>query len=144
MGHPGSLMVTASTAVCSSTGAVCRLRLEEDHGVGGGAPRHRIAGSDEGADEAQVEPGLQVVAEVVSRHQRLERGQHLGAWPLRVVDRSSPKARRVDRPVPASCHALAISSIRRWRGSPVTDAREYDARPPPLLSRRLGLSPAGR
>jgi hypothetical protein len=62
---------------------------------------------------------------------------------MRVVDRSSPKARRVDRPGLASCRVLAISSIRRWRGSPVTAAREYDARPPPVLSHRLGLSPAG-
>ncbi len=42
----------------------------------------------------------------------------------------------------AAFRNLAISLIHRWRGSHVTEAREYYALHPGLLFRRLGLTPA--
>jgi len=43
----------------------------------------------------------------------------------------------------AAFRNLAISLIHRWRGSRVTEAREYYAAHPAQLFRRLGLTPAG-
>jgi predicted transposase YbfD/YdcC len=43
----------------------------------------------------------------------------------------------------AAFRNLAISLIHRWRGSRVTEAREYYAAHPAHLFRRLGLTPAG-